>query len=185
MAARKNTDSKEPGLPRSIRKERDALVGIIGHRPATSTAFVPAQCNRPRMFDTQAALNRAIELWKERLQLRDWTIYARIVDQWDVVNELGSVKVHLVARQAFVDLAPKSAHEALMFKGQLADMERSLVHEMIHIYFHPIWPAGEESDSLKIQMGELAVDGLANVIVNAYRLNEIIPVPAPSGPNDY
>ena len=117
---------------------------------------------------TQEELNEACEEWQNILRLNHWDIYAAITRSSDFSgneNE-GEIDYFLEKGDAAIRiLDPVDYPQDTPFKQ---DMEQTLVHELLHLYFAPFQP-DKDADELKYAYWERAIDDLAKVLVGIKR----------------
>lgn len=113
--------------------------------------------------------------WKEKLGLSHWDIRVNIARQAEMSGEYNLAEVvrrmsDEVAEIKILD--PIDYHPSrtdLYFKYLPLDAEHSLVHELLHLLFG--W--GDGSESMDVDLFEVALNRLARVLVS-YRRSESI-----------
>ena len=117
------------------------------------------------IYETKEELLPVLRKWKKILKLNNWEILAEIVreDCMDNRGDAGEVNYYMETGYAEiklldqVDWASKQPH----------DMEKDLVHELLHLHFAPFRP--EDGESLQFIMWERAVETLARILVKERR----------------
>lgn len=115
---------------------------------------------------TQEQLEERLAYWQRVLRLQDWRVKARLVRERDFRNPGNqgecewslSTKVAIIRILDPVDYSPDCAW--------LQDMERTLVHELLHLHFAPF---RAESDTAEDISQEQAIDCIATGLVALYR----------------
>ena len=117
------------------------------------------------VYETAEQLEEALWWWQHELRIGDWDIRAELVRGYDIGDKLANADIHLEGNRATVklvewgDIPPDvKADEAF------ADMEQSLVHELLHVLFKP-FEDGIRDDSLEHQYVEQAINKLAYALV--------------------
>jgi hypothetical protein len=101
-----------------------------------SSAF-PAQASQADSPQTQAAVsafvNDALRVWQQRMNLKDWDIHIELVraDKLEP-KTLGNVHWDCDIKKATIDVLSPLDYQ-LPYKEMLADMEVTVVHELVHI----------------------------------------------------
>jgi hypothetical protein len=117
---------------------------------------------------TQEELNELCAEWQNTLRLNHWDIYAAITRNSDFSDEgnEGEIDYFLEKGDAAIRiLDPIDYPQDTPFRQ---DMEQTLVHELLHLYFAPFQP-NKEKDELKYAYWERAIDDLAKVLVKIKR----------------
>lgn len=100
------------------------------------------------IYNSQEELDEALALWQKRLRLQDWEVRARIVTRKQMEGDsYGRCFVHWDTKQATIRILHPEFYEdekELDEWGRAAcNHERVLVHELLHIPFHPLMPSEE------------------------------------------
>ena len=104
-------------------------------------------------------LGRLLAYWQKRLRLLDWDIDA-VYDGSLVKNgELGSIEYAPQHGKATIRVCPKGLGDGFDIP---LDEEHTVVHELIHLYFHDFEP---ERDSLQWERWEYAINKTAAALV--------------------
>jgi hypothetical protein len=116
------------------------------------------------IYETQEEAEKALAEWQKRLKLEHWEVMVEIVrsdgmskldnsGEIDYQQQTGYASIRLLDH---IDWPSKFPH----------DMEKILVHELLHLHFAPFEP---EEESLQFTLWERANELLARVIVNEHR----------------
>ncbi len=82
---------------------------------------------------TQAQVNRWVKLWQGRLALDEWKIDARIVRAQDLnPDTLGNLKWNAANRTAIIKVLNPADYDLAPTEIP-ADIERTVVHELVHL----------------------------------------------------
>ncbi|HEY3269440.1 MAG TPA: hypothetical protein VGM37_21205 [Armatimonadota bacterium] len=104
-------------------------------------------------------------LWQKRLRLQDWLVAVRIVPHWNMERDSeGRCDATLSRKMAIIDiLEPGHLYEGGLWPN---DMERTLVHELLHLHFSPFEAEiGTPADAAQ----EQAIDLIAGALVDLAR----------------
>ena len=125
------------------------------------------------IIHTQEELERLCEYWKRRIGLADWEFAIRIKRAEDMISESqGDCHWKLAIRQAVIQIIDPVDYSKHNMGEQ--DMERSLVHEMLHPLFGPV--DKEENSRLEDIMLEQAIESIAKALVKFRRgQQELLP----------
>ena len=94
-------------------------------------------------FDKEAAARRYVQqrldLWQKRLQLQDWSIKVEITRPSDLrQGTLGNVHWDPEKKTARIRVLSVADYQT-SYERALADMEDTIVHELIHLRLASIW----------------------------------------------
>lgn len=109
---------------------------------------------------TAKQLQRLCRDWQRRLRLQDWVIEVRL-EKPDSPTDYGYSDVDYHDRLAIVTIMPPAALPKSA-TANYRDLEQTLVHELLHIYFDAL-PGGELKDR------EQAINAIAQALVTAKR----------------
>lgn len=119
---------------------------------------------------TEEQLIELCKYWQKRLRLEHWDIFLRIArarefELKDAQGECRWVQSSALATIKILDHVdwPQTPFEH--------DMEKTLVHELLHLHFCPFDDC-LDSDNLKDIMLERAIDHIAKALVEEKRKNE-------------
>jgi hypothetical protein len=117
---------------------------------------------------TLPAVTDAAEIWQRRLRLQDWDVKFSLgrMSALDV-GTLGDCEVSSTKRQARIRLLdPRDVDgQAFWFDGEAWDWEITLVHELLHLHFHDIFPDGWPHKAPAGTAGERTIDAVAKALV--------------------
>lgn len=122
------------------------------------------------IFETQEQLDAALEQWQGILRLRDWRVRARLTARADFVRQgaKGESHIYFDKQEALLLIldAPSvlSGSAKAMRDWDAQDMERTLVHELLHIYFHAFRP-DEDEEKTAHDLWERAIEVMAERFV--------------------
>lgn len=99
--------------------------------------------------------------WQSILRLQDWDIEISIVRQRGMGSRtsMGECEYNEQRKIAFIRILDPIDYEDLL----PLDMEWTLVHELLHLHFAPIWDDDKESEM------ETTINLLAAALVRMYR----------------
>lgn len=110
---------------------------------------------------TEDELRSLCAEWQETLRLQDWDINVWIVRARDIDNASARVHWRQSTRDARISVQHPSDFEAE--PGHEQDMERDLVHELLHLHFSPF--AADDDDSAENIAQEQAIHALSCSLV--------------------
>ena len=149
-----------------------ALVSAFGQTSAPGTGS-PQSVQNPLPASTeqhvlaQQFLDEKIALWRERLKLRNWQISAQMVHRSDLpAKTLGGISWDKSKKSAVIWVLDPSEYR-LPFHEILADLELTIVHELVHLDLASL-PRGQASRTSE----EQAVDGIAKAMLELDRRRE-------------
>ena len=111
---------------------------------------------------TNEELQALCETWQKRLGLADWTVRARFARQYEMDRSdiTGQCRWVLSKREAVINILVEEDYPPSLVEPY--NLERTLVHELIHLHFAPFWA---DQDSLEQILQEQAIDALAKALV--------------------
>ena len=133
-----------------------AGLALCGLTPASGEVATPAQ---PAEFSEQF-LHAKLDVWQKRLQLESWNISIHLTRRSDLkAKTLGGIRWDK-KKQTAVIAVMDPADYAMPVPEMLADMEFTLVHELIHLELASL-PKSEASRSNE----EFAVNRIAEALL--------------------
>jgi hypothetical protein len=116
-------------------------------------------------------LEELLEEWKSILHLEQWDISLRIRRQKDFLegDNQGEITFNRVECQAIIHILDPIDWVDILFNQ---DMEKTLVHELLHIIYADFEP--EDSDSLQYTLWHRSIDSMARVLVSLKRKGEAV-----------
>jgi len=108
---------------------------------------------------TQREINKVIRKWKKILRLEDWIITA---EKFKSTSD-SLAKCSITSERKTCRISLFFPHQDL--DGTEQNIETSIVHEMVHIYFDPFWPNDPDKQRAKVLLIEHAVDALSEALV--------------------
>ena len=116
-------------------------------------------------------LEELLEEWKSILHLGQWDIELRRSRQVDFLegDNQGEITFNRVECQAIVRILDPIDWVDIPFKQ---DMEKTLVHELLHIIYADFEP--EDSNSLQYTLWHRSIDSMARVLVSLKRKGEAV-----------
>ena len=114
-------------------------------------------------------LEELLEEWKSILHLEQWDIELRRSRQIDFLEEdnQGEITFNKVECQAIIRILDHIDWVDTPFKQ---DMEKTLVHELLHLIYADFEP--EDSNSLQYTLWHRSIDSMARVLVSLKRKGE-------------
>ena len=114
-------------------------------------------------------LEELLEEWKSILHLEQWNIELRRSRQIDFLEEdnQGEITFNKVECQAIIRILDHIDWVDTPFKQ---DMEKTLVHELLHLIYADFEP--EDSNSLQYTLWHRSIDSMARVLVSLKRKGE-------------
>jgi hypothetical protein len=103
-----------------------------------------------------------LRMWQKRLRLEDWKIEVRIVRVWDLERgTLGHIDWSAPRKTALIKILNPADYE--LPKDKIAaDMELSVVHELVHLHLSAL-PLNKSSRRAEEQVVSLLADALVNL----------------------
>lgn len=122
---------------------------------------------------TNEELRARCDEWQRLLRLQDWTVVVKRVrasEYRDGASLAGRCEFNVEKRAAIVKLTEPEDYQAQANKDfeAVQDMELTLVHELLHLYFAPLNRVIAR-DSLEERFEENAVHALADALVGLKR----------------
>lgn len=121
------------------------------------------------VYETAEQLEEACWWWQHELRIGDWDIKPELVRGYDLGDKLANVDIHLEGNRATLklvewgDITPDvKADEGF------ADMEQSLVHELLHVMFKPFEDSIKD-DTLEHEFLEQSINKLSYALVKLKR----------------
>lgn len=112
---------------------------------------------------TQEEAEARLAYWQGVLKLADWTVLVEIARDFDMQEEgkAGECDVKLEHRCAKIWLMDPQDYTGQQWFP--IDMERVLLHELLHVHFEPLWP-GERKSSCHVPE-EQAINAIADALI--------------------
>ena len=121
------------------------------------------------IYETAEQLEEACWWWQHELRIGDWDIKPELVSGYDLGDKLANADIHLEGNRAKVKLVEWGDMEPyLKADGAFADMEQSLVHELLHVMFRP-FEGKVPDESLEHEYLEQSINKLAYALVKLKR----------------
>lgn len=103
-----------------------------------------------------------LKLWQKRLRLEDWKIDVKIVRIWDLEQgTLGHIDWSSTHHTALIKVLNPADYELPPDKIP-ADMELSIVHELVHLHLS-VLPLNKSSRTVEEQVVSMIADALVNL----------------------
>ena len=103
-----------------------------------------------------------LHLWQNRLHLEDWKVDVKIVRIWDLEQgTLGHIDWSVPHKTAVIKVLNPADYELPRDKVP-ADMELSIVHELVHLHFSAL-PLNKSSRSAEEQVVSRIADALVDL----------------------
>ena len=109
-------------------------------------------------------LKEKLSYWKKRLRLNDWIIKAMIVRQRDFSSpeRLGEISYNIHNKTALIKILDPVDYD----DWEKQNMERILVHELLHLHFANIhYHFGKESEFYEV-FEEQAIESITHGLIN-------------------
>lgn len=115
---------------------------------------------------TQDELESLLSEWQRRLRLQDWTVKIQLRRRHDMSmdDSAGVCRWQLAKKLACVEIMDPHDYDPGSF-GWAQDVERTLVHELLHLHFAPFATHDQPVDTAQ----EQAIDLIAGALVDAKR----------------
>lgn len=119
------------------------------------------------IYENDYELNLACQEWQDILRLRDWEIKCFIKRAADMMleNSQGAIDWVLQSKQANIHILSPIDYPS---ETWAQDMEKTLVHELIHLHYAP-FTNDINRDSIEHAFMEQSIDLLAVSLVNLKR----------------
>lgn len=119
--------------------------------------------------DFQAEITKQALYWQKVLALQDWNLDVRVARQWEMSDPLvlAETEWYLSRKDAVIRLLHPSDLGGLatrFIKGEEADYDISLVHELLYLHFAPF--DKQEGDAI---YHEQAINAISRGMVRLYR----------------
>ena len=125
----------------------------------------PASRNRVTSMQpvvTDEQVHDWLKIWQKRLRLEDWKIEVKIVRIWDLEQgTLGHIDWSVPHRTATIKVLNPADYELPKDKIP-ADMELSVVHELVHLHLS-VLPLNKSSRGAEEQVVSMIADALVNL----------------------
>src|SRR6476660_10640149 len=103
-----------------------------------------------------------LHLWQKRLHLEDWKVEVRIVRIWDLEQgTLGHIDWSAAHKTAVIKVLNPADYELPKDKVP-ADMELSIVHELVHLHLSAL-PLNKSSRNAEEQVVSMIADALVSL----------------------
>jgi hypothetical protein len=103
-----------------------------------------------------------LKLWQKRLRLEDWKIEVKIVRIWELEHStLGHIDWSASHKTAVIKVLNPADYELPADKVP-ADMELSIVHELVHLHLS-VLPLNKSSRNAEEQVVSMIADALVNL----------------------
>lgn len=125
---------------------------------------------------TDEELKSLCLLWQKRLRLQDWRIDVRFVDSGELPDDGGGTcQVHAPNRSVVIKILRSDSYNQTSdfykaFPGDF-DVERTLIHELVHIPLDGIIKAEDDADEFQHIAQEQAIEALTDALYDAYSTN--------------
>lgn len=117
-------------------------------------------------------LKKLCEMWQKRLRLQDWRIDAKFADSAEMDGAQGRAHFQREKKLGVIGiLRPESFDETDdYYKAfpDIFDIERTLLHELLHVPFDGLFEVEEDTDEHKHAAQEQAIELLTDALYEAY-----------------
>jgi hypothetical protein len=119
------------------------------------------------IYSTNTEVQESCEQWQKVLRLQDWVIKAGIYRERDMHlgKCCGECEWNLKTKIATIRILDPIDYPDNLIMDQ--DMEKTLVHELLHLHFGPLYADTDDTSINDAQ--EQAIDCIANALVNISR----------------
>lgn len=100
---------------------------------------------------TRQTIQRLIDKWTVRLRLQHWDIYFEVVSEDEMPGKIGQIQVtpsSLHAHISILDEEGRKAFTSIVEDNYAYNIEDTIVHELLHLWFNPLCPADAEPEKL-------------------------------------
>lgn len=113
---------------------------------------------------TQKKLEQISKRWQKLLSLQDWEINIRLAEPDKILDRsLGQARINLKRKIAHIAVLDPKFLSSLESKRAEAEIEDTVVHELIHCLIEPYAP--NDWDSLSGVLAEQSIDAIARAFV--------------------
>ena len=114
---------------------------------------------------TKRDIQKIVRKWQKILKLEDWDITVVTQRGKKAAGFLGQNEITTERKVCRISLSipHKESH------GEDADIETTIVHELIHIFFDPFYPVNPKRDKEKVILVEHAVEAISLALVRLDR----------------
>ena len=120
-------------------------------------------------YEDWEALDASCREWQKILRLRDWDIHVKLVRGWELGTPIARAVTNIEDNRATVKLVEwRDIPDDIRTDAAFADMEHSLVHELLHVMFRP-FEGKVPDESLEHEFVEQAINKLAYALVGLKR----------------
>lgn len=113
-------------------------------------------------------LRSLAKMWQKRLNLSDWDVVVNIARKDDMPEESqGACHYQAVKKQAIIQVIHPDDYEGGGHWNQ--DMERTLVHELLHLHFAEKTPYAELSKDYLELVEERVIEATSQALVDLRR----------------
>ena len=167
---------------------------VVGTSPASVDGPEPSLTPNPYTnygvtFDQ--ALQSQCAFWQGILNLSEWHIHVQTSRLWEMADHdcVGQCEAYPHRKDAVIrvlDPNDLGAVRGRFFDGEECDYDLTLVHELLHLHFDPMWV--HPTDHNQTVMTEQAINAISKALVTLYRVPRVgppstelpSPTPAPS-----
>jgi len=133
------------------------FVSLGNAAPASRDRFIT---QKPVVTDEQ--VHDWLHLWQKRLRLEDWKVDVKIVRIWELEQgTLGHIDWSIPHKTATIKVLNPADYELPKDKIP-ADMELSIVHELVHLHLS-VLPLNKSSRNAEEQVVSMIADALVSL----------------------
>lgn len=115
----------------------------------------------------ESEFQKKLIYWQKKLNLSDWDIEARIERARNMREDCaGTVNWTLTNKQATIKILDPIDYPEDVMGGQ--DMEKTLIHELLHIHLAPINEDYSEKEHY-VLFEEWAINSISEALISLYR----------------
>src|SRR6266542_269622 len=135
-----------------------ALSAIVGSAAPPSRNRLPSS----QILVSNEQVHDWLRLWQKRLRLEDWKVDVKIVRIWDLEQgTLGHIDWSVPHRTATIKVLNPADYE--LPKDKIAaDMELSIVHELVHLHLS-VLPLNKSTRNAEEQVVSMLADALISL----------------------
>jgi len=117
-----------------------------------------------REITTDEQLRACCEEWQQRLRLQDWAVTVKFVDRWRIDPSQAQIEWCRWKKAANISVGRPGQYDPS--ECEHGDVERFVVHELLHLHLFPWEPEGE---GVEEKLQEHAIVCLAEALVGLKR----------------
>lgn len=116
---------------------------------------------------TQKQVNARLRYWQKVLRLQDWTLFAEITRAFDLDEDCGAGQNNVLLAHKTAKILLRDPSDYTGRQWVPIDVERILVHELLHCHFEGLWPK-ERKTSCNVPE-EQVINALTDALIELER----------------